>query len=119
MVSVPTTYSGSEWTDSSACATAAGGCGAAVPEPTLTGVLYEPELTFGLPRGETVGTALNALAHSAEAFYVKGRSGRGDRHAFSGARPISYALPLCRRSQKPVCADAAAGGRDALGYGAG
>jgi maleylacetate reductase len=94
VVSVPTTYSGSEWTDffgvrDSNRRMRGGGSGA-----TLAGVLYEPELTMGLPREETVGTALNALAHSAEAFYVKGRSGRGDRHAFTGARPISYALPL-------------------------
>jgi maleylacetate reductase len=94
MVSVPTTYSGSEWTEFFGVRDGnrrmqGGGSGA-----TLAGVVYEPELTMSLPRAETVGTALNALAHSAEALYVKGRSGRGDRHAFTGARPISYALPL-------------------------
>jgi maleylacetate reductase len=93
MVSVPTTYSGSEWTEyfgvrDSNRRMRGGGSGA-----TLAGIVYEPELTFDLPREETVGTALNALAHSAEAFYAKGRSDRGDRHAFAGARPISYALP--------------------------
>ena len=94
LVSVPTTYSGSEWTEFFGVRDRnrrmqGGGSGA-----TLAGLVYEPELTMGLPREETVGTALNALAHSAEAFYAKGRSERGDRHAFSGARAISYALPL-------------------------
>jgi maleylacetate reductase len=32
-------------------------------------IVYEPRLTLGLPRAETVGTALNALAHAAEALY--------------------------------------------------
>jgi maleylacetate reductase len=94
MVSVPTTYSGSEWTDyfgvrDTSRRMQGGGSGA-----TLAGVIYEPELTIGLPREETVGTALNALAHSAEALYARGRSEQGDRHAFAGARTISSALPL-------------------------
>jgi maleylacetate reductase len=94
VVSVPTTYSGAEWTtfygirDPKRLATGAG-AGA-----KLAGIVYEPDLTFDLPRSETVGTAMNALAHSAEALYVKGRSERSDRHAFAGARPISHALPL-------------------------
>ena len=33
-------------------------------------IVYEPALTLDLPRGETVGTALNALAHCAEALYA-------------------------------------------------
>ena len=33
-------------------------------------VVYEPALTLDLPREETVGTAMNALAHCAEALYA-------------------------------------------------
>ena len=33
-------------------------------------VVYEPALTLDLPRGESVGTAMNALAHCAEALYA-------------------------------------------------
>ena len=43
------------------------------------GIVYEPELTLDLPRDQTGGTALNALAHCAEALYVPG--------ADPGARP--------------------------------
>ena len=88
VVSVPTTYSGAEWTPS---------FGDPRPRPadaraaaqgrTLAGIVYEPELTLGLPRAETVGTSMNALAHTAEALYVKGRNDEGDREALAGAQP--------------------------------
>jgi maleylacetate reductase len=65
-----------------------GGAGA-----TLAGIVYEPEVTLGLPRAETVGTAMNALDHAAEALYVKGRNAKGDREALAGARLIGEWLP--------------------------
>ena len=93
MVSVPTTYSGAEWTSSFGIRNheklmQGGGSGA-----RLAGIVYEPELTLGLPRLETVGTALNALAHTAEALYVKGRTAVGDREALAGAALIAEWLP--------------------------
>jgi maleylacetate reductase len=93
IVSLPTTYAGAEWTpyygvrDPERHATG-GGSGA-----QLAGIVYEPELTLGLPRAATVGTALNALAHSAEALYVRGRNPEADREALAGARLISEWLP--------------------------
>jgi maleylacetate reductase len=89
VVSVPTTYSGAEWTPSFGVRDPdrrmrGGGSGA-----HLAGIVYEPELTLGLPRDVTVGTALNALAHTAEALYVKGRNPEGDREALAGAALIS------------------------------
>ncbi|MGH3064833.1 MAG: iron-containing alcohol dehydrogenase [Gaiellaceae bacterium] len=70
LVAVPTTYAGAEWTPFFGMRDAArrrktGGSGA-----HTVGVVYEPALTLGLPREETVGTALNALAHCAEALYA-------------------------------------------------
>jgi maleylacetate reductase len=65
-----------------------GGSGA-----TLAGIVYDPELTLGLPRPQTVGTAMNALDHTAEALYVKGRNEEGDREALAGARLIGEWLP--------------------------
>ena len=48
----------------------------------------EPRLTLDLPVDETVGTAMNALAHSAEALYA------GEcEHAAVGARLIGLHLP--------------------------
>jgi maleylacetate reductase len=69
LVSVPTTYSGAEWTDFFGVRTpdrrqVGGGSGA-----RLAGIVYDPELTLDLPRAASGGTALNALAHCVEALY--------------------------------------------------
>jgi maleylacetate reductase len=55
--------------------------------------VYEPRLTLGLPREETVGTALNALSHAAEALYLKGRNADAEREALVGAALIARRLP--------------------------
>jgi maleylacetate reductase len=93
LVSVPTTYSGAEWTPYFGIRDPerkmkGGGSGA-----HLRGVVYEPELTLSLPREETVGTAMNALAHCAEALYVEGHNPNADEHALTGARLIGEWLP--------------------------
>jgi len=93
LVSVPTTYSGAEWTPGFGIRDRdrrmkGGGSGA-----RLAAIVYDPELTLSLPRAETVGTAMNALDHTAEALYVKGRNDEGDREALAGARLIGDWLP--------------------------
>jgi len=93
LVSVPTTYAGAEWTPyfgirDPARKMTGGGSGA-----HLGGVVYEPELTLSLPREETVGTAMNALAHCAEAMYAEGHNEAADEHALTGARLIGEWLP--------------------------
>ncbi|MGE5274789.1 MAG: iron-containing alcohol dehydrogenase family protein [Verrucomicrobiota bacterium] len=69
LVSVPTTYSGAEWTDFFGVRTPdrlqVGGGGGARP----AGIVYDPELTLGLSRPVSAGTAMNALAHCVEALY--------------------------------------------------
>jgi maleylacetate reductase len=93
LVSVPTTYAGAEWTPFFGIRDPerkmkGGGSGA-----HLRGAVYEPELTLSLPREETVGTALNALAHCAEAMYAEGHNAVADEHALTGARLIGEWLP--------------------------
>jgi maleylacetate reductase len=93
LVSLPTTYAGAEWTPYYGIRAPdrrmkGGGAGA-----RLAAALYEPELTLSLPRGETVGTAMNALAHAAEALYVEGRNDEADAHALAGARLVAEHLP--------------------------
>jgi len=93
LVSVPTTYSGAEWTSFFGVRDPdrrmrGGGAGA-----NLHGVVYEPKLTLGLPIPETVGTSLNALAHCAEALYVRERTDESDRDALAGAELIGEWLP--------------------------
>jgi maleylacetate reductase len=93
LVSLPTTYSGSEWTQffgvrDPARRMKGGGAGA-----HLAGIVYEPQLMFDLPRDQSGGTALNALAHCAEALYAAGHNPEADREALAGARLIGEALP--------------------------
>jgi maleylacetate reductase len=93
VVSVPTTYAGAEWTPYFGVRDPdrrmrGGGAGA-----HLGGAVYEPRLTLSLPRQETVGTALNALAHCAEALYVQGHNDEADTHALEGTRLIGQWLP--------------------------
>jgi maleylacetate reductase len=93
LVSVPTTYAGAEWTPYYGIRDPdrrmrGGGAGA-----NLAGAVYEPELTLSLPRAETVGTAMNALAHCAEALYAEGHNAAADEHALAGARLINEWLP--------------------------
>jgi maleylacetate reductase len=93
LVSVPTTYSGAEWTAyygiRSPERRMRGGGGGAHPAC----IVYDAELTLSLPREPTVGTALNALAHCAEALYAHGHSDAADEDALAGARLISEWLP--------------------------
>src|SRR5439155_12911458 len=98
LVSVPTTYSGAEWTSYFGVRDTdrrmQGGGGGSNNEA----IVYDVELTLDLPREVTGGTALNALAHCCEALYVKGRDPDADPLALEGADAISEALP-------PVLAD--------------
>ena len=112
LVSVPTTYAGAEWTTMFGIRDEGrrihgGGAGS-----RNAGIVYDAELTLGLPREVTAGTALNALAHCAEALYVQGHNAGADEEALTGAALISEWLP-------PVLEDGAdLGARRALLEGA-
>jgi maleylacetate reductase len=93
LVSVPTTYSGAEWTRTFGIRDEGrhmrgGGAGS-----HNAGIVYDVALTLDLPRAESGGTALNALDHCAEALYVEGRNDEADREALRGAKLISAWLP--------------------------
>jgi len=93
VVHVPTTYSGAEWTTfygirSPDRVIQGGGAGA---RPVA--IVYDVDLALDLPREVTAGTALNGLAHCAEALYVRGHNPEGDQEALAGAALIAHALP--------------------------
>jgi maleylacetate reductase len=93
LVSIPTTYAGAEWTAYFGVRDPdrrmrGGGAGA-----NPTGIVYEPTLTLELGRSETGGTAMNALAHCAEALYATGHNPAADGEAITGARLIADWLP--------------------------
>ena len=93
VVSIPTTYSGAEWTPGFGVRDEERGLKVGGGGARVEGIVYDPELTLGLPTGESGGTALNALAHCAEALYVEGRNADADREALEGARLIAASLP--------------------------
>jgi maleylacetate reductase len=120
LVSVPTTYSGAEWTTFFGVRDPdrkmrGGGSGA-----RPMGIVYDVGLTLDLPRDVTGGTAMNALAHCCEALYVLGRDPGADAIALEGAELLSAALPRVLDDRHDVAARTellrgAARGGEALG----
>jgi alcohol dehydrogenase class IV len=95
IVPVPTTYAGAEWTSSFGMLLAPGRKGGGShPQAAPVAAIYDPQLTLDLPLEATVGTAMNALAHCAEAYYHPSPGRRAARHADTGATAIGHALPL-------------------------
>ena len=120
LVCVPTTYSGAEWTNFFGVRDRdrimhGGGRGS-----HNEAIVYDVDLTMDLPRDVSGGTALNALAHSAEALYVLGRDPDADPVALEGAGLISEALPQVfehpgDRDARTTLLQGAARGGEALG----
>ncbi|WP_369137033.1 maleylacetate reductase [Modestobacter versicolor] len=105
-LAVPTTYSGSEMTPvwgvtSDGVKTT--GRSDAVRAST---VVYDPQLTTGLPVATSVTSGLNAVAHAAEALYAPDATPLTDAMAASATEAMLAALP--RLVEDP--ADAAARG---------
>jgi maleylacetate reductase len=104
VVSIPTTYAGAEWTPTFGTRNLAtnikeGGGGA-----LMAAIVYETELTIGLPAPETAGTAINGLAHCAEALYTLGKGDDTSNDALSGAALISTFLPAVMESPRSASA---------------
>jgi maleylacetate reductase len=93
IVSIPTTYSGAEWTQGFGMRDREAGVKRGGGGAKTAAILYDPSLTLDLPRGASAGTAMNALAHCAEGLYSPGRGEETDQHALEGARLISEWLP--------------------------
>jgi len=94
IVSIPTTYSGAEWTQGFGMRDREAGIKRGGGGAKTVAILYDPSLTLNLPRGESAGTAMNALAHCAEALYTRGRTEDTDLVAMDGAKLISDWLPV-------------------------
>ena len=99
IVAVPTTYAGSEMTPIWGITAERAQAHRPRPAGAAARVVYDPELTLGLPVGVTVTSGLNAVAHAVEALYAPGRhpgdladrrrGGAGDRRGAAGARRAS------------------------------
>ena len=112
IVAVPTTYAGSEQT---AIYGITGGRHKQTGKNPIVQprtVVYDPDLTLGLPPGVTGPSAFNALAHSVEALYAPGSNPITSVLAMEGVRAIHRALPTVMAEPRD------AGGRSDLLYGA-
>jgi maleylacetate reductase len=88
LLAIPTTYAGSEMT--SIWGTTDDGIKRTGRSPRVlpSTVIYDPELTVGLPRGVTVNSAFNALAHCVEALWLPDTSPIAIEAATSAIRAI-------------------------------
>jgi maleylacetate reductase len=109
---LPTTYAGSEVTP--ILGQTEGGRKTTFTDPKVQPevVIYDPDLTLGLPLGMTMTSALNAMAHAAEALYARDRNPVSTLIAIEGLAAFASALPRIAGAPR----DAAARG-EAL-YGA-
>ena len=93
VVAVPTTYSGSEMTPVWGL-TEAGRKRTGRDERVLPRtVVYDPELTVGLPPDVSATSGINAIAHAAEALYAPDATPIVAALAVDGVRALAGALP--------------------------
>ncbi len=93
LVALPTTYSGSEMTAFWGVTTAGHKEVRRNSQVLPKTVLYDPELTFGLPPLVTAASGMNALAHCLEALWAAGASPISAPWALDGARALCEAVP--------------------------
>jgi maleylacetate reductase len=93
IVAVPTTYAGSEQT--TIYGLTGGNHKQTGKDPIVLPrvVVYDPELTVGLPASVTGPSAFNALAHSVEALWAPGCNPITSALALEGVRAIARSLP--------------------------
>ncbi|WUH98654.1 maleylacetate reductase [Spirillospora sp. NBC_00431] len=92
-IAVPTTYSGSEATPT--VGETENGVKTTHRDPALAPgtIVYDPDLTLGMPSGLTRTSAVNALAHAVEALWSPDATMLSDALATEAAHGILTALP--------------------------
>ena len=93
IVAVPTTYAGSEMTPIWGLTESGHKRTGRSPDVLPRLVLYDPDLTLGLPARVTGPSALNALAHCVEALYAAGTNPITTLVAEEGMRALARGLP--------------------------
>lgn len=96
IIAIPTTYAGSEVTP--IYGLTEGGVKRTGKDPRVLPrtVIYDPELTLGLPCALSVTSGINAIAHAAEGLYSKDGNPIMDLIAAEGIRAVAAALPALR-----------------------
>jgi alcohol dehydrogenase class IV len=90
---IATTYAGSEVTD--ILGQTENGLKTTVRDPRVRPetVIYDPELTLGLPVAMSVASALNAMAHAVEGLYAQDANPVTSLMAVEGIRALKEAVP--------------------------
>jgi len=93
-VVIPTTYAGSEVTP--ILGQTEGGRKTTVRNASILPevVIYDPDLTLGLPVGMSVTSGLNAMAHAIEGLYAQDRDPVSTLMALDGLRAFRDSLPI-------------------------
>lgn len=100
---VPTTYAGSEMTP--ILGETAGGRKTTLTDARVQPqvVLYDVDLTYGLPAVVSAASGMNAIAHAVEALYAKDRNPIISLMAVEGIAALTRALPkVVRDGRDPV-----------------
>lgn len=110
VIAVPTTYSGSEMTPIYGLTDAGLKRTGRDPRVLPRTVIYDPDLSLGLPPAISVTSGINAIAHAAEGLYAADRNPVSQWMAREGIAALARALPVIAGSAPST--DAL---RDALG----
>jgi len=102
IIAVPTTYAGSEM--STIFGLTEGGVKTTGRDPRVQPrcVIYDPELSLGLPWATTVTSAFNAIAHAAEGLYAHDGNPVVALMAEEGIRAFAAALPRLQLDARDV-----------------
>ncbi|MCE9659993.1 MAG: maleylacetate reductase [Burkholderiales bacterium] len=102
VIAIPTTYAGSEMTTmyglTEGGAKRTGRDASVLPRC----VIYDPELSLGLPFPTTVVSAINAIAHAAEGLYAPDGNPVVDLYAQEGMRRSAAALPRLQANPRDI-----------------
>ena len=104
ILAIPTTYAGSEMTP--IYGLTEGGVKKTGRDPRVLPktVIYDPELTLGLPLAMTVTSAMNAIAHAAEGLYAHDANPITSLMAEEGIRACAAALPRLAANPRDLAA---------------
>ncbi|WP_066738124.1 maleylacetate reductase [Cupriavidus sp. D384] len=94
VIAVPTTYSGSEMTPIYGLTDAGLKRTGRDPRVLPRTVIYDPDLSLGLPAAISVTSGINAIAHAAEGLYASDRNPISQWMARDGIAALGRALPV-------------------------
>ncbi len=102
IIAIPTTYSGSEMTPIYGMTEAGLKRTArdAKAQPRI--VIYDPNLTVGLPATVSGPSGMNAIAHCVEALYAENANPITSLMAAEGLRALAHALPMVVREPENI-----------------